>query len=213
MVPPYCEGMGRRGLGCGCFGCGGSFLLVLAVLAGLSWFFVLRPARDFVAGMQAPAQTQTTPAPTGNINAPLTQADVQKFVRVRRKVAEAMGGSLSGLQQLMNDLNSGQTPNAMQVLGVLRDTASSVGAARNAQATALNAENLSLERYGVVRSAVNRALGLPSVDLGKVAESLQKGQVPDLSTNVQTATPQEKVLVTPFKNELMKTAAVGLLGL
>lgn len=206
--------MRRRG-GCGCFGCGGSFLLVAVLLGALAWFLVLKPAKDFVAGLSTP-QTQsqtTTPAPTGNVNAALTKAEVQQFVRVRRKVGGALGSSFTGLQQLLNDMNSGQNPNIVQVLNVLRETAGSVGAARTAQAAALKAENMSLERYAVVRSAVNRALGLPNIDLGKIAESLQQGQLPDLNRDVQTASPQEKALVEPFAGELRKTAAAGLLGL
>ncbi len=214
MLSPYLTAMRRRGLGCGCFGCGGSSLLVLALLGALAWFFVLRPARDFVAGLNpAPAQTQTLPAPTANVNAPLTKADVQQFVRVRRKVGAAMGSSFTSLQGLLTDLNSGQSPDIMRVLGVLRETAGSVGAARQAQFGALQAEKMSLERYGVVRAAVNRALGMPNIDLGKMAGALQQGKLPDLSRDIQTASPQEKALVKPFEGELRKTAAVGLLGL
>lgn len=208
--------MRRRGPSCGCFGCGGSFLLTLAVLAALTWFFLLKPARDFVAGWQMPpAQTQTQPgpAPSANANAPVTRDDVERFVRVRRDVRAALGDSFASAQQLLNDLNNGQNPNVLQVLTVLRETSQSVGKARSAQSAGLTREGMSRERYAAVRSAVNRALGLPSIDLGKVAEALQKGQVPDLTTDVQTATPQEKALIAPFSNELKATAAAGLLGL
>lgn len=212
----------RSGPGCGCLGCGGSSLLVLALLGALAWFFVIKPARDFIAGWQTPqtqTQTQTgqnpaqTPAPTGNENAALTRADVEKFVRVRRKVSAALGGSFTDLQQVWVDIQNGQNPNIMQVVAVLQKASGSIGAARTAQASALTAENMSLERYATVRSGVNRALGLPNIDFAKVADSLQKGQLPDLNTTVQAATEQETQLVAPFKNELMKTAAAGLLGL
>ena len=209
--------MNRRGPGCGCFGCGGTFLVTVLVLGALAWFLVLKPARDFVANWQTP-QTQTqpqtsTPAPTGNVNQPVTRADVERFVRVRREVRKALGNSFTGLQQLLNDMNNGQNPNLMQVLDVLKNTGQSVGQARTAQAAALTSEGMSLERYAVVRNTVNRALGLPNVDFGKVAQSIQNGQMPDLNRDVQTATPQEKALVKDFENELKATAAAGLLGL
>lgn len=203
------------GCGCGCFGCGGTSLLVLVLLGLAAWFFVIKPVREFTAGWQTPqTQTQTqTPAPTGNVNAAVTQADVQKFVRIRRDVRTALGNSFTTLQQLLNDMNNGKNPNIMQVLNVLKDTASSVGQARTAQAAGLNREKMSLERYAVVRSTVNRALGLPNVDFGKVAQAIQNGKLPDLNQDIQTATPQEQALVKNFENELRVTAAAGLLGL
>lgn len=213
--------MNRRGLGCGCFGCGGS-LLVLALLVFAAWNFVLQPARDFVTGLQLPpVQTSSapspsgssTPAPTGDVNALLTERDVQKFVRVRREVRRALGTSFSDLQQLWQDVQAGQTPNLLQLGDVLRRTAGSVGAARQAQAAALARENLSAERYAVIRSGVNRALGLPTLDLAQAAQALQRGQLPDLNSTVQAATPGERALVSPYEQELRASAAAGLLGM
>ncbi|WP_412026603.1 hypothetical protein [Deinococcus yunweiensis] len=214
----------RRGLGCGCLGCGGS-LLVLVVLAAVAWFAVIRPAQQFLAGWTVP-QTQTTgtqtpgaqngtttPAPTGNAAAPLTQADVQKFVRVRRDVRTALGSSFTGAQQVFTEIQAGQTPNIVQVLNVLREVGGSIGAARTAQSAALAREGMSAERYAAVRSGVNRGLGLPDIDFAQAAAALQRGQVPDLNGTVQSATAQETALVAPFRQELTTTAAAGLLGL
>ena len=213
-----------RGWGCGCLGCGGGTLLVLALLGGLAWFLVIQPARAFLANWQTPTtQTQsgpaqgggtvTPPAPTGNVNAALTKADVQKFVRVRRQVQQAMGSSFTGVQQVWTDIQNGQNPNLFQMMTVLREVGGSVGAARQAQAAALNAENMSAERYAAVRAGVNRALGVPSIDFSQAAQSLQNGQLPDLTRDVQTGTAQERALVQPFQRELTETVALGLLGL
>ncbi len=213
-----------RGWGCGCLGCGGGTLLVLALLVGAAWFFVIQPARSFLANWQTPTtQTQggqaqgggtvTPPAPTGNVNAALTKTDVQKFVRVRRDVRQAMGSSFTGVQQVWTDIQNGQNPNLFQMMTVLREVGGSVGAARQAQATALNRENMSAERYAAVRSGVNRALGVPSIDFSQAAQTLQNGQLPDLNRDVQTGTAQERALVQPFQRELTETVALGLLGL
>lgn len=208
--------MFRRGPGCGCFGCGGS-LLVLLALVGAAWVFVLRPAQDFLAGLRGPqgTQTQTAPAlPTETtVGDPLTRTDVQKFVRVRRKVRDALGPEFAELQTLLTQIQAGHTPNVLQVGTLLRDMAGSVAQARAAQAAALETEGLTPERYATVRFAVNRALGLPTVDFVQVAQSLQRGQFPDLSSSVQTASPKEKELVAPFARELRATAAAGLIGL
>lgn len=217
----------NRGLGCGCLGCGGGTLVVLALLGALAWFVVIKPARDFIAGWQPP-QTQTQPqtpgqAPTpgqpapppatGSAQAALTDADVRKFVRVRRDVRTALGSSFTGLQQVWTDVQGGQTPNILQVMNVLRQAGSSVGAARSAQSAALAREGMSLERYAAVRAGVNRALGVPNIDFAQAAQALQRGQLPDLNATVQSASPRETALIAPFRSELTATAAAGLLGL
>ncbi|GGR90909.1 hypothetical protein [Deinococcus sedimenti] len=195
-------------------------MLVLALLGGLAWFFVIQPARSFLANWQTPpAQTQsqggtvTPPAPTGNVTGELTKADVQKFVRVRRQVQQAMGSSFTGVQQVWTDIQSGQNPNLFQMMTVLREVGGSVGAARQAQAAALTQQKMSAERYAVVRTGVNRALGLPSIDFSQAAQAIQSGQLPDLNRDVQTGTAQERALVQPFQKELTETVALGLLGL
>ena len=222
----------RRGPGCGCLGCGGG-LLVLALLGGLAWFLVIQPARSFLANWQTPTTTtqgqqtstqtqppqgqtggtQTDSASAGAQTAPFTRAEVQQFVRVRRTVSAAMGSSFTGVQQVWTDIQNGQNPNLFQVMTVLRDAGSSVGAARQAQAAALTAEGMTPERYAQVRAGVNRALGVPNIDFAQAAQSLQSGQLPNLNRDVQTGTAQERALVQPFQKELTDTAALGLLGL
>ncbi|MCD0167402.1 hypothetical protein IHN58_17290, partial [Deinococcus sp. 12RED42] len=129
------------------------------------------------------------------------------------KVSAAMGSSFTGVQQVWTDIQNGQNPNLLQVMTVLRDAGSSVGAARQAQAAALTAEGMTPERYAQVRAGVNRALGVPNIDFAQAAQSLQSGQLPDLNRDVQTGTAQERALVQPFQKELTDTAALGLLGL
>ncbi len=222
----------RRGPGCGCLGCGGGTLLVVALLGALAWFVVIRPAREFVAAwrpppatsqqtqsQQTPTQQTPTPSPgtppasSATDARPLTQGDVQKFVRVRRDVRAALGESFTGLQSVWAEVQNGQTPNLLTVVNVLRQAGSSVGRARAAQSAALARENLSAERYAAVRAGVNRALGVPNVDFAQAAQALQSGQVPTLDTAVQTASTREKELIAPFRQELTATAALGLLGL
>ena len=98
--------------------------------------------------------------------------------------------------------------------GVLRDLGSSVGQARAAQTAGLVREQLSRERYNVIRDGVNRALGVPDIDFGQIATELQGGKVPDFSTTLSAAAdPKTTALIQPFKSELTATAALGLLGL
>lgn len=187
-------------------------MIVLLLVAGLGYFAVYRPIQNFLAGFGAPAQTQTA-AQEAQAQRPLTTADVQRFVRVRRSVRSAMGGSFSSVERVFIDLQNGQAPNAMAVLGVLKDATGSVGTARSTQQAALAREGMSTARYNYVRGEVNKALGLPQIDFQKVAQSVSKGQLPDLNASVETADAASQKLVTPFRSELTVTAPLGLLGL
>ncbi|WP_245808335.1 hypothetical protein [Deinococcus hopiensis] len=184
-------------------------------MAGLAWFYVVQPAREFLASWQPPAQVQTTAQQSGGTkaDAPLTTADVQRFVRVRREVKKALGSSFTNVQQVWTDIQNGQSPSVVTVLNVVRGVGSGIGQARQAQTAALAKEGMGAARYAAVRREVNRALGLPEVDFAEAANALQQGRFPDLNTTVQTATASERALVAPFREELTKTAAAGLLGL
>ncbi|WP_424949423.1 hypothetical protein [Deinococcus sp.] len=203
--------MNRR-WGCGCGGCLGSVLIGLLVIAGLGYFLVYRPVQSFLAGFGTPAATQTA-AQQAQTQAALSTADVRRFVRVRRSVRTAMGSSFSGVQKVFTDIQNGQSPNAMAVLGVLREAAGSVGAARSAQQAALAREGMNQARYTYVRGEVNKALGVPDIDFQKVARSVSEGKLPDLNTTVRPPDTATQKLVTPFKAELTVTAPLGLLGL
>lgn len=208
---------------------------MLALLGALAWFMVIKPVREFVAGLNPPqTQSQTTvqnpaqnPAPlpeqtpaTPPASAaatqppqPLTASDVQKFVRIRRDVRAALGESFTGLQTVWADIQAGQTPNLLTVVNVLRQAGDSIGQARTAQSAALTREKMSATRYAGVRAGVNRALGVPDIDFAQAAQALQNGQLPNLDSTVTAASTREKELVAPFRKELEVTAAVGLLGL
>jgi hypothetical protein len=209
--------MNRR-WGCGCGGCLGSVLMTLLVVVGVGYFLVYRPIQSFLAGFGTPAQTQSQTAQTTAGGQPfpqaaLTTADVQRFVRVRRSVRTAMGSSFEGVQKVFTNLQNGQGPNALTILGVLRDAAGSVGAARTAQQAALAREGMNILRYNYVRGEVNKALGVPDIDFQKVAQAVTNGKLPDLNTTVRPPDPRNEKLVTPFKSELTVTAPLGLLGL
>ncbi|GGO20939.1 hypothetical protein GCM10008949_06640 [Deinococcus humi] len=195
-------------------------MLVLALLGALAWFVVVRPVREFVAAWNPPqsqSQTQTTlptPNQTPSANAaPLTQSDVQKFVRIRRDERAALGNSFSALQTVWAEVQAGQTPNLLQIVNVLRQAGGSIGKAREAQSAGLARENMSARRYAEVRAGINRALGVPNIDFAQAAQALQSGQLPNLDGTVTEASAREKQLVAPFRQELELTAAVGLLGL
>ncbi len=206
----------RIGIGCGAVGCGG-LLFTVIVLAALSWFFVLKPAREFITNWQtSPAKTSSQPLPhstSQQLSAPLTKAEVEKFVRIRRKVKASMGNTFTDLEQVWANIQNGTNPNVLQVVDIVRKAGSSISTARAAQITGLQQEKMSAERYAIVRTNVNRVLGMPNLDFAKAAEAIQKGQFPDLSQTVQPASALQQKLIDPYKQELNTTVAAGLLGL
>lgn len=189
------RGVGRKG----------KALALLGVLACGGWGAALPVVRGAV--------TQSAAAAAPLNKAPLTKAEVQKFVQLRRAARTALGPGFAEVQKLWVSIQAGETPTLLQVAGVLRKTAGQVGAARKQQQQLLKQKGMTPQRYAAVRAAVNRALGLPSVDLQQIAQALQKGELPDPSKAVRPASAQEKALVAPFATELRASAAVGLLGL
>jgi hypothetical protein len=203
--------------------------MTLLVVVGLGYFLVYRPIQGFLAGFGTPAQTtasQTTTSQTSTTQttangqpapvtpqAALTTGDVQRFVRVRRSVRAAMGQSFVSVEKVFTDIQNGQSPNVMTVLGVLRDATSSVGRARTAQQAALESQGMNLTRYSYVRGEVNKALGVPDIDFRRAADAITRGQLPDLNTTVRAPDAKNAALITPFKKELTVTAPLGLLGL
>ena len=213
--------MSRR-WGCGCGGCLGSALMTLLVVGALGYFVVYRPIQSFLAGFGAPAQTQAQTRTQTTANgqslpstpqAALTTGDVQRFVRVRRSVRAAMGSSFTGVERVFTDIQNGQAPNVMTLLGVLRDAGGSVGQARTAQQAALEREGMNASRYVYVRGEVNKALGLPDVNFQQAAQAISQGKLPDLNTTVRPPDARNTALVSPFRSELTVTAPLGLLGL
>ena len=213
--------MSRR-WGCGCGGCLGSALMTLLVVGALGYFVVYRPIQSFLAGFGAPAQTQAQTQTQTTANgqplpstpqAALTTGDVQRFVRVRRSVRAAMGSSFTGVERGFTDIQNGQAPNVMTLLGVLRDAGGSVGQARTAQQEALERERMNASRYVYVRGEVNKALGLPDVNFQQAAQAISQGKLPDMNTTVRPPDARNTALVSPFRSELTVTAPLGLLGL
>ena len=166
------------------------------------------------AQSQAVPNTPPSASPSSSVQAPVTKADLQKFMDVRQAEKEALGESFSDLQTLFDDIKKGNNPSFLQVAGALRQIGGSVGDARAAQKTALSQHNLSSARFRFIREQINRALGIPSFDFNKVLSQLKSGNFADLGSTVSTdADPQTKALIEPKRSDLLKTAPLGLLGL
>lgn len=198
------------------FGCLTATVLILVGVGVAAYFFVWRPAQQFLANVRPPVLNLPS-APGGPAaSAPsvkLTRPEVEAFVRVRRDVREAVGKDFARFENLYRDLVAGQTPSALELWGAVRDASGVVGRARAAQQAALRREKLSETSYANVRREANRALGVPEVDLGTAAEAIQQGRLPQLDQVVLPPDTDNARLLRPFQSELRATAALGLLGL
>lgn len=173
-----------------------------------------QPTSQPTGPLLAQSAGANTPDKASKSQAPLTQAELSKFLAVRQAEKDALGDSFSSLQTLWQGVKDGNNPSFLQVTGALRELGGSVGDAKAAQKTALTQQNISRERFDAVRSQVNRALGVPSIEFDKLFSQLRSGDLSNLGGSVNTETdPQTKALIEPKRTELLKTAALGLLGL
>lgn len=213
-----------RGVGVG-VGCAAGVLLGLALTLALGYFLVWRPVQGVVQGVlegpaavlrgperAAPAPPAREPPVSANTQ-PVTRAEVEALVRVRRTVLAQAGGSLDGLQRAWAAAQAGQNLNLLELAALARDLGGQLGGLRAAHGAALAQEGLSPERYADVRRTVNRGLGLPDIDPARAAGALRSGQLGELFGSVQTATDAERALVAPHAEELRRGAALGLLGM
>lgn len=205
------------------YGCLGGFVAVLLALGLGGYFFVYRPVqnaldgfRSFTApltpGGHAPGGRGELP-PASRADVRLSAAQVRQFVRVRRAVRDAVGQDFTGLQNVYQGFANGNPPGTLQILGALRGAGGFLGRARGAQQQALAREGMSGDEYADVRAQVNRALGVPELDLRAAARNLQGGRLPDWNQVVPPPNERNAKLIGPFLNELRATAALGLLGL
>lgn len=199
------------------FGCLSATLVILVLVGVLGYFFVWVPIQTFLANFQVPnitiGQQQPGTPQAARSAVRLSREQVEDFVRVRRSVGDAVGQDLGQFQNLYQDFVSGQAPGALEVWNVIRSAGGVIGQARTAQEAALRRENMTQAQYANVRTEVNRVLGLPEVDLGTAAQSLQNLQLPNWNQVVVPPLPDNKRLIDPYVNELRPTAALGLLGL
>jgi hypothetical protein len=212
------------------FGCLG--LLVLAgVAAGVGgYYFVYRPARDYMASF---AQLKVVPqldrevknqeafvAPAGG---ELTAAEVDRFLRVQAALRKSLGARLEELQAKYHTLQpnaggEGHHPSFGEIMGALKDLSGLYVDAKRAQVDALNTEGFSLAEYDWARGCIYQAASIP-VDTGlrDAIHALASGQKPDLSKTTNDASvvvpEKNRELVAPHVEELAQSAGLAFFGL
>ena len=212
------------------FGCLGLLLLV-GVAAGVGgYFFVYRPARDYMASFaqlrvvpQLNEQVKNQDAFAAPASAELTANQVDRFLRVQEALRKSLGARLDELQAKYHTLQpdaggEGHRPSFGEIMGALKDLSGLYVDAKRAQVAALNAEGFSLAEYDWTRGRIYEAAGIP-VDtvLRDAIHAAASGRKPDLSNATNDASvvvpDRNRELVAPHVEELAQGAGLAFFGL
>ena len=212
------------------FGCLGLLLLVGGGAGVGAYYFVYRPARDYMASFtqlrvvpQLNQQVKNQDAFTAPAGGELTAEQVDRFLRVQEALRKSLGARLDELQAKYHTLQpnadgNGQHPSFGQIMGALKDLSGLYVDAKRAQVEALNAEGFSLAEYDWTRGCIYQAAGIP-VDTGlrDAIHALASGQKPDLShvsDGTSAAVPDKnRELVAAHVDELAQGAGLAFFGL
>lgn len=216
-------------------GCGLALVLFGVAAAVAGYYFVVRPARAFMASMTELSEVAdldtaltNTSAFTAPADATLTPAQVQRYVAVQEAVKTRLGSRFAELkakyEQLDGSAREGQRSiRVTEAVGAYRDLFGLIGDARRAQVDALNAQQFSRDEYSWVRLRVFEAAGLSvtGVDLSELVDQIKQGdlQLPSQETTPTFDTPdrgvpeQNKALVAPHAAALKEWIPYAMFGL
>jgi hypothetical protein len=163
-----------------------------AVVAAVGTYLLYRAAspliddaRNYMEGMskledlerQITNQSSYTPPESGE----LTEAQVQRFVRVQQAVRASLGQRFNEIEekyQYLRDNNDTKNVPVTEVLASLRDITGVYVDARRYQVEALNKEGFSQDEYSWVRDRVFQAAGMEigsRIDLERLQEAIREG--------------------------------------
>jgi hypothetical protein len=218
------------------FAIGCLIVLGLALLVGgVGLYFaydrLIRPGMEMAGSLKELAtladiekqvsNTATFEVPKGD---ELTQAMVDRFVKVQQHVQGALGPNMAELKAkhdaLDKVLNGEKRQASLREIAVsLKDLASIVITAKKAQVQALNDAKFSVREYEWVRQQVYAAIGVAAVglDMKKVAEDVKAGNVDAISKpergSVGDVPERNKTLVAPHEAQLKEWAPLAFFGL
>lgn len=190
---------------------------------------VLQDARAYLEGLadlndiEKEISNRTAYAPP--VNSELTEAQVQRFVRVQDAVRAAMGQRMTDIEEKYKHLKANaddrqQQPSIGEVLGALKEVGGLFMQARRYQVEALNRENFSQDEYRWVRNRVFEAAGIEvanTVDLQKLAEAARQNTgIEDLKTPElpKIDVPEKnRELVKPFVSQMDRWIPLAFFGL
>ena len=185
-------------------------------------------ARDYLEGMREVGDlekqiTNTTPyAPPES--GELTEAQVERFVRVQDSVRAALGQRFNEIdqkyQRLKADAEARRQPSVGDMMNALSDIANVFVQARRYQVNALNQEGFSQAEYSWVRDRVFQAAGMEitaMVDLQKLESAVREGTGIDNIGAPRVPSPEvpekNRALVKPHLDKLDDWLPLAFFGL
>jgi hypothetical protein len=146
---------------------------------------LIEDARSYLEGMaqlseldrQIVNRSPHTPPASGE----LTEAQVQRFVRVQQHVRSALGQRMKEIEERYQHLKDGSGSNDVpftELLSSLREITGVYLDARRYQVEALNKENFSQDEYSWVRDRMFQAAGMEigsRIDLEKLQDAIRNG--------------------------------------
>ena len=210
-------------------GCLVIILLGGAAVAGVTYFLYRKAQATFAEfsrfkevpdlERQVKAQGPYTPPSSGE----LTEAQIERLVRVQTHVRERLGVRFAEMEKKYKTLAQKENPTLSdmpEILAAYRDVAAAWLDAKRGQVEALNANRLSLEEYKWIRDRAYQALGMPFVDfdVSKFAEQIKNGspnvQPSQIGGSLGEAGPEaNRKLVERFKKVLEENLSLASFGL
>jgi hypothetical protein len=208
---------------------------LVMVVGGIGLYFaydrLIKPGIEMAASVKELARladvekqvrnTDPFDAPSGD---ELTEAMVKRFVEVQQEVQSALGPRMADLKAKYDQLDktlSGEkrSVSLRELASSLKDLASIVLQAKQAQVEALNRAAFSVREYEWVRQQVYAAIGLAAVgfDMKQVAKDVQAGNTdafrrPERGP-VGEVPERNKTLVAPYEAQLKDWAPLAFFGL
>ena len=209
-------------------GCAGVTVLLIAAGGTLGYFYVYRPAKEYIASFaqleEVPklnAQVRNKVAFTPPAGGELSPELVNRFMKTQDALRTRMGARLEALDAKYKtfDQARGESnhPSVREALEALKDLGTLVVDAKRAQVEALNEQGFSVAEYEWTRNTMYLALGMPiKKGLQDVIREVSGGH-PAMDEPFERALPDvpevNRKLVEPFKDKLGESMALAFFGL
>src|SRR5690606_35635187 len=215
-------------------GCGCALVIVGIGMAVAGYYFVVRPARTFVASMTELSEVADLETALVNkadytppADAALAPAQVDRFIAVQTAVKTQLGTRFDELKAKYDQLDrevrdSQRSVRFTEALGAYHDLFGIIAEARRAQVDALNAQRFSEGEYRWVRTRVFEAAGLSvtGVDFSDVVDKVQQcnftlpdGQPLKLDDPARGVPEANRTLVKPHLEALEDWLPYAVFGL
>ena len=212
-------------------GCGVAILLVGIVFA-VGSYYVYRQARAVFAQLEDLGRVpeiergvRATAAYVPPASEEITPAQVEKLVKVQGLVRQRLGQRFTELEakyKTFMDKKESTVVDLPALVAAYRDIAAAWMEAKRSQVDALNAVDLSLGEYKLIRDQAYRALGAPYMDfdVAKIVEQIRSGVTNpsdppgQIRGSIGPAGPEaNRKTIEPFRKQLEDNLALASFGL